>query len=78
MLEIRCYVASSGEEPFAEWFAELDGTAAAKIVRALVRMEQGISPTSKALEKVFWNIGSILAPVTGFISAEMAIRLSSC
>jgi hypothetical protein len=29
MLEIRYYVAASGEEPFAEWFAELDGAAAA-------------------------------------------------
>ncbi|HWZ38865.1 MAG TPA: type II toxin-antitoxin system RelE/ParE family toxin [Bradyrhizobium sp.] len=41
MPEIRYYVAGSGEEPFAEWFAELDGAAAAKIARALVRMEQG-------------------------------------
>jgi putative addiction module killer protein len=41
MLEIRYYVAPSGEEPFAEWFAELDGAAAAKITRALVRIEQG-------------------------------------
>jgi putative addiction module killer protein len=41
MLEIRYYVAASGQEPFAEWFAELDGAAAAKIARALARMEQG-------------------------------------
>jgi putative addiction module killer protein len=41
MLEIRYYVAASGQEPFAEWFAELDAAAAAKIARALARMEQG-------------------------------------
>jgi putative addiction module killer protein len=27
--------------PFAEWFAELDAVASAKIVRTLARMEQG-------------------------------------
>jgi putative addiction module killer protein len=42
MLEIRYYVAASGQEPFAEWFAELDGAAAAKIARALARMEQSV------------------------------------
>src|ERR1700736_5868369 len=41
MLDIRYYVAASGEEPFAEWFAELEAAAGAKIARALARMEQG-------------------------------------
>src|SRR5260370_23909545 len=41
MLDVRYYVAASGEEPFAEWFAELDAVASAKIARALARMEQG-------------------------------------
>ncbi len=41
MLEIRYCVAASGEGPFAEWFAELDPAASAKIVRALARIEQG-------------------------------------
>ena len=41
MLEIRYYVAASGEGPFAEWFAELDPAVSAKIVRALARIEQG-------------------------------------
>jgi putative addiction module killer protein len=41
MLDIRYYVAASGEEPFAEWFAERDAAAGAKIARALARMEQG-------------------------------------
>ena len=41
MLEVRYYVAASGKSPFAEWFAELDTLASAKIVRALARIEQG-------------------------------------
>ncbi len=41
MLEIRYYVAASGEGPLAEWFAELDPAVSAKIVRALARIEQG-------------------------------------
>jgi len=41
MLDIRYYVATSGAEPFAEWFAELDVAAGAKIARGLARMEQG-------------------------------------
>ncbi|MEH2547960.1 putative addiction module killer protein [Bradyrhizobium sp. AZCC 2262] len=41
MLEIRYYISASGKSPFAEWFAELDATAGAKIARAVVRMEQG-------------------------------------
>jgi putative addiction module killer protein len=41
MFEIRYYVASSGRQPFAKWFAELDPTARAKVAGAIVRMEQG-------------------------------------
>jgi len=41
MFEIRYYVTASGKSPFAEWFAELDAAASAKIVRALARLEQG-------------------------------------
>lgn len=41
MVEIRYYVSVDGREPFAEWFAELDPIASAKIARAMARMEQG-------------------------------------
>ena len=41
MLEIRYYVAAAGDQPFAEWFADLDPTARAKVTRAIARMEQG-------------------------------------
>jgi putative addiction module killer protein len=41
MIEIRYYVAASGDQPFAEWFADLDPVARAKVARAIARMEQG-------------------------------------
>jgi putative addiction module killer protein len=41
MVEIRYYVASRGDQPFAEWFAGLDSVARAKVARAIARMEQG-------------------------------------
>jgi putative addiction module killer protein len=41
MLEVRYYLAANGESPFAEWFAELEVAASARIVRALARIEQG-------------------------------------
>ena len=41
MIEIRYYVASPDYQPFAEWFADLDHVARAKVTRAIARMEQG-------------------------------------
>lgn len=41
MLEIRYYESAGGHSPFAEWFAELDPIARAKVATAMARMEQG-------------------------------------
>lgn len=41
MPEIRYYVAANGDEPFADWFADLEAVARAKVTRAIARMEQG-------------------------------------
>ena len=41
MPEIRYYVAPSGLQPFAVWFADLEPVARAKVTRAIVRLEQG-------------------------------------
>jgi len=41
MLEIRYYVAADGRQPFAEWFADLEPVARAKVTRAIARLEQG-------------------------------------
>jgi len=40
MLEIRYYVTASGQQPFADWFAQLEAVARAKVTLALVRLEQ--------------------------------------
>jgi putative addiction module killer protein len=40
MLEIRYYVAEDGSQPFAEWFADVEPVARAKVARAITRMEQ--------------------------------------
>ena len=41
MPEIRYYIAADGRQPFADWFAELEAIARAKMTRAIVRLEQG-------------------------------------
>ena len=41
MPEIRYYVALSGLQPFAAWFADMEPVARAKVTRAIVRLEQG-------------------------------------
>jgi putative addiction module killer protein len=41
MFEIRYYTGSNDSEPFADWFAELDPIAGAKVTRAIARLEQG-------------------------------------
>src|SRR5215467_2674607 len=41
MPQIRYYVASGGQQPFAAWFAKLEAVARAKVTRAIVRLEQG-------------------------------------
>ena len=49
MPEIRYYVAASGAEPFADWFAELEALARAKVTRAITRMEQGNFSNAKGV-----------------------------
>ncbi|WP_245302241.1 type II toxin-antitoxin system RelE/ParE family toxin [Bradyrhizobium sp. LTSP885] len=41
VLEIRYYVADDGRQPFADWFADVEPIARAKVARAIARMEQG-------------------------------------
>jgi putative addiction module killer protein len=49
ILEIRYYVAADGHEPFAEWFADLDPVARAKVARVITRIEQGNLANVKSL-----------------------------
>ena len=54
MLEICYYVAADGRQPFADWFADLEPVARAKVTRAIARMEQGNLSNVKAVgEGVF-------------------------
>ena len=41
MPEVRYYVTPDGVQPFANWFADLDGIARARVTRAIIRLEQG-------------------------------------
>jgi putative addiction module killer protein len=41
MLDVREYLGENGTSPFADWFAALSDTAAAKITVVLARIEQG-------------------------------------
>ena len=49
MIDIRYYVDAGGGAPFAEWFAELELVASAKIARAIARMEQGNFSNAKGV-----------------------------
>ena len=41
MFELRYYLKANGVSPFAKWFEDIEAVAAAKIVRAIARMESG-------------------------------------
>jgi putative addiction module killer protein len=49
MVEVRYYIDSGGDAPFAEWFAELEPPASARIARAIARMEQGNFSSAKGV-----------------------------
>jgi putative addiction module killer protein len=41
VIEIRQYIDRRGRNPFQHWFVELDGTARARIVTALDKLQRG-------------------------------------
>jgi len=49
MIEIKEYIDRKGVSPYAKWFNRLNAPAAAKIVTALVRMEQGNLSNTKSV-----------------------------
>jgi putative addiction module killer protein len=49
MIELRYFVASAGDCPFEDWFAELDAIAASKVAVALARMETGNLSNAKTV-----------------------------
>jgi len=49
MPEIRYYAAPGGVQPFAEWFADIEPVARAKVTRAIARLEQGNDSNVKSV-----------------------------
>ena len=67
-MRVEEYVRVDGTNPYKSWFDRLDPQAAAKVVTAKFRMEQG----NTASVKWFDGIGE--APVIEFIWRKMARR----
>lgn len=51
MPQTREYEAQDGQSPFALWFNALDAVAAAKIRRAVAKLEAGLKPNVKSVGK---------------------------
>jgi putative addiction module killer protein len=49
MIELRGYIDKKGKKRFASWFEALDPSAAAKVIIALTRMEQGNFSNAKGV-----------------------------
>jgi len=49
MITIKEYIDSNDRNPFERWFNQLSAPAAAKVVTALVRMEQGNFSNAKSV-----------------------------
>jgi hypothetical protein len=71
------YEDENGRSPYAQWFDDLHAPAAAKVTKAVVRMEQGnfsnVTPVGSGVSEYTLD----LAPATGFILAGTEIRSSS-
>jgi putative addiction module killer protein len=49
MIKIKEYIDSRGGNPYVKWFNRLNAPAAARVVTALVRMEQGNFSNTKSV-----------------------------
>ena len=49
MITIKEYIDAKGRNPYAKWFNRLNAPAAARVVTALVRMEQGNFSNAKSV-----------------------------
>jgi putative addiction module killer protein len=71
MLEVRYYV--SGERsPFADWFAELEAVARAKVATAIARIEQGNLSNAKSVGGGVLEYKIDFGPGYGFTSGATA------
>jgi putative addiction module killer protein len=80
MLEIRYYVAPGGQQPFAEWFADLEPVARAKVARAIARMEQGnlsnVKPVGEGVHEYKINFGPGYRVYFGYDGDVLVILLT--
>ena len=53
--EVVYFQGPGGPAPFQKWFDRLDGVAARKVYKALIRMEAGIFSDSKLLKNGIWE-----------------------
>ena len=78
MVDIRYYIDVGGDAPFAEWFAELEPVAGARIARAIARMEQGNFSNTKGVGEGVLEYRIDFGPGYRVTSGETATRSSSC
>jgi hypothetical protein len=72
------YEDETGRSPYAQWFEDIHAPAAAKVTKAVIRMEQGnfsnVKPVGSGVSEY---TPSILAPAIGSILAGTETRSSS-
>jgi putative component of toxin-antitoxin plasmid stabilization module len=73
MIEIREYIDREGGSPYAKWFNRLNAPAAAKVVTALMRMEQGNLSNTKGVGSGVFKCRKNSVPDIVSILAKMEI-----
>jgi putative addiction module killer protein len=74
MPEIRYYVTSDGQQPFAAWFADLEAVARAKVTRAIARLERSNFSNVKSVGEGVFEYRIDFGRVTAFISGRTVRR----
>jgi hypothetical protein len=74
MFDVREYLDADGRSPFADWFVDLDATAAAKVTVAIARIEQGTLSAFKGVGGECLSIGSTSALAIECISGWTVTR----
>ena len=71
MIEVKEYSYVGDRSPFADWFNDLEATAAAKVAVAVQRMRAGNLSDVKGVGAECWNDAFTGAQAYGSISVEM-------
>jgi putative addiction module killer protein len=80
MPELRYYLGTDGTSPFAEWFEGLDAQAAARVTRALARLEQGnvsnVKPVGEGVSEYKIDFGPGYRVYFGQVGDEIVILVN--